>query len=332
MGVRRRGERNFFAEFSFIRVRLKKAMKLALKMVARLGIGVLGIGILGVPGFGEDTAQVGTVNYIEGSVALEGRQLNAHNVGSVEMTPGEVLETGTGKAEILLTPGVFVRLGDNSALKMISPSLTPTQVEVERGRAGVEVDEIYPQNDLEIVVGGVTTQLVKTGYYEFDATHPTVLVYKGKAAVEEGPGKYKEVKDHHSMALVQGATVKAVNFDERDAEGPLYNWSSLRSQYLAEANNQIAGQYAGVAGFYPGWYWDPYVWGYTFIGMDPYWSPFGFGFYPPWGWYGGAWYGRGFYGRGYAGGGWGGRGYAGGGFHGGMGGGGFHGGGGGGRR
>ena len=39
-------------------------------------------------------------------------------------------------------------------------------------------------------------------------------------------------------------------------------------------------------GFYPGWYWDPYMWDYTFLGWDPFFSPFGWGFYP-WGGYGG---------------------------------------------
>jgi hypothetical protein len=129
------------------------------------------------------------------------------------------------------------------------------------------------------------------------------------------------------MTLAANVEPKSISFDERGAEDQFYNWSSLRSQYLAQANNQIAGEYAGVTGFYPGWYWDPYMSDYTFIGLGPYWSPFGFGFYPPWGWYGGYWGGRGFYGHGFYGGG-----AYGGGFHGGggFGGGGFHGGGGGG--
>jgi hypothetical protein len=188
------------------------------------------------------------------------------------------------------------------------------------------VDELYPQNNLEILDAGMNTQLVKTGYYEFNASNRTVMVFTGKAAVEVGDGKYQVVKGHHEFALGEGAKEKTVNFDARTAEDELYNWSSLRSQYLAEANSQIAGQYAGVSGFSPGWYWDPYMWDYTFIGMDPYWSPFGFGFYPPWGggFYGGGVYRRGYYGHGPGGIGRGGLG--GGGFHGG--GGGFHGGGG----
>jgi hypothetical protein len=280
-------------------------------------------------------ADPGAVNYVEGSARLDGRTLSRRDVGLATMEPGEVLSTETGKVEILLTPGVFLRLDDNSAVKMISPDLTRTQMEVEKGRAAVEVDQIFPQNDLEIADGGVSTRLVKPGFYEFNASQPTAQVFVGEAVVSEGDGKYKAIKDHHEMTLVANAKEKSVSFDARDAQDQFYNWSSLRSQYLAEGNNQIAGQYAGLSDFNAGWYWDPYMFDYTFIGMGPYWSPFGFGFYPPWGWYGGSWvggfHGGRFYGGGFRGGGFRGGGFGGGGFHGGgFGGGGFHGGGGGG--
>lgn len=304
-------------------------MKSGLTMIALLGIGVLcapAFGVVTESANSANMARPGTVNYMEGAVVLEGRRLNQKDVGSIEIKPGEVLTTGTGRVEILLTPGVFLRLDDNSAVKMISPDITPTQVELERGRAAVEVDELYPQNNLEIADAGVNIQLVKTGYYEFDASHPTAMVFKGKAAVDVGDGKYKVLKNHHEMALGDDMKAKSANFDARGVKDDLYNWSSLRSQYLAEANNEIAGEYAGVSGFNPGWYWNPYMWDYTFIGMDPYWSPFGFGFYPPWGWWGGYW-GGGFYGGRHYGRGFGGRGYGGGVGRGGFGGGGFHGGG-----
>ena len=104
--------------------------------------------------------------------------------------------------------------------------------------------------------------------------------------------------------MADGAHEKTVDFNSHPTNDELYNWSSLRSQYLAEANNQIAGEYAYEPGFNPGWYWDPYMWDYTYLGWDPFFSPFGWGFYPWGGLYGGyGFYGRGFYGgRGFHGG------------------------------
>jgi hypothetical protein len=264
-------------------------------------IALLGIGVLCAPAFGADQARPGTLNYIEGVAQLENKPLKVKDVGSTELNPGQVLATQQGKAEILLTPGVFLRLDDHSAVKMIYPGLTMTQVELVQGRAAVEVDEIHKQNNLRIIVGGVTTELVREGYYVFNTNPATVRVFKGKAAVEVGGGKFQEVKGHHEYALGGELKGEPINFNTRKAEDEFYKWSSLRSQYLAEANNRLAEQYYGVSGFYPGWYWDPYMWNYTYIGMYPYWSPFGYGFYTPyWGSYWGGGYGR--YGRGFGGG------------------------------
>lgn len=304
-------------------------------------VALLSLAAAAIPGFSAEQARPGTVNYVEGAAFVEGKQINSHDVGNVDVDAGQVLSTAQGKAEMLLTPGVFLRLDDNSAVKLISPDLTLTQVEVQHGKAAVEVDEVYKQNNIQVIEGGVTTRLLKPGYYEFNTASGTAMVYKGKAEVELAQDSHKDIKDHHEFAfseLTDGKPLnkaKPVSFDPNGTQDDLYNWSSLRSQYLAEANNEIAGEYTAGSGFYPGWYWDPYAFDYTYIGAGPFWSPFGWGFYPVgWGWYGG-WYGGHYYGRGY----YGGRGfhghpgayghaYAGGGVHSGFGGGGFHGGGG----
>lgn len=349
-------------------MRISKTI-VALAALALAGLALPALALAALPAMGADLPnsngtvnppQPGTVNYIEGAASLDGRPLSNRYVGSIALDTGQVLATGTGKAEILLTPGVFLRLGPDSAIKMMTPDLDNTQIELDYGRASVEIDQIFPQNMIQIVDHGVTAQLMKTGYYEFDASHPEVMVFKGEAMVQSsvgqhvGEGKWMTVKGHHELALAAGVLTKPVGFDAQPDNDELYNWSRLRSQYMAEANNQIADQYANAQGFDPGWYWNPSMLDYAYLGMDPFYSPFGWGFYP-WGGYGGGWGGfggwGGLYGGGYYGGGYyGGRGFYGngfrahshmgsgfrggsfhtgsGGFHGGSGG--FHGGGGGG--
>ncbi len=267
-------------------------------------LALLGLGLMGSPLFGADQADQGdqarqavpgTVNYVEGAVYLNGSQLKSQDVGNAVLQPGQEITTGKGKAEILLTPGVFLRLDDASTAKMISPDLALTQVELDKGRAGVEVDEIHDQNNLQVIDGGVTTRLNKRGYYEFDASQPEAMVFKGEAHVEVGDNKWREIKEHHELALTDGQVLpkeKPADFNENDAKDDLYNWNSLRSEYMAEANNQMAADYTGpYAG--PGWYWDPWAFNYAYMGFGPFASPFGWGFYP-FGWggfYGGAYYG-----------------------------------------
>jgi FecR protein len=315
-----------------------------LKVVSLLSLATLFTPLLFAQGASQ--ARPGTLNYIEGQATLDGQTLSAQSVGSAELAKGKTLETANGKAEVLLTPGVFLRLDSNSAVTMVSPDLMKTEVQLDRGRAEVEVDQIYKQNDLLVDQGSAQAQLLQNGLYEFDAQAGKMLVFDGKAAVSESQDakKWIVVKDHHELAL-NGEPAKAQDFNGSQvaSKDQLYNWSKLRSDYLGEANLNLAESYAGDPGFYPGWYWAPGLYSYTWLPGDGlFWSPFGYGFYSPFYLYGGGLvYGHpGFYGRP-------GLGYRGGyvshaapavhaapAMHasGGFGGGGFHGGGGGGRR
>lgn len=248
-----------------------------------------------------NSAVPGTLNYIEGSASINGQPLGQYAVGSATLQPGQVISTTQGRAEILLTPGVFFRLGHNSAARMVSPSLTDTAVNLERGRASVEVDQLFKQNNIHIVVDNVPVQLVKPGLYQFDADRGNVMVFTGEAAVAKGNGNWVTIKENHDLNLAEGANaaLKPAKFNaDQQQQDRLYQWSSLRSEYLAEANQQIAPEYA-AAGYAPGWYWDPYMVDYTFLGPYPFYSPFGWGFYPfgyaGYGFYGG--FGRGYYGH-----------------------------------
>ena len=180
-------------------------------------------------GQGQDIARIGTLNYIEGSVYEQGTLLKHSDVGSAVLKEGQMLTTGKGRAEILLTPGVFLRLDNNSAIKMVKPELLQTQVELLQGKAAVEVDEIHDENDLEVLVGSVRTQMLNTGFYEFDATTPLAMVFKGKAAVDLGGGKYNLIKGSHELALTDHLRAKPAEFNPTANQDDLYRWSKLRS-------------------------------------------------------------------------------------------------------
>jgi hypothetical protein len=291
-------------------------------------------------------AQPGTLNYVEGQVTLAGVPLTMKSVGTTTLQATQLLETRTGRAEILLTPGVFLRVGANSAVAIVSPEIMHTEVSLVRGKADVEVDQIYKENVILVDQEGSQTQLLKAGLYAFNIQNKSVRVFDGEAEVSSlnSPldAKHVRVKSGHKL-LLNGEPTKPAHFEKERSEDGLYAWSSLRSEYLGAANESLATEYAGVDGFDPGWFWDQNLFGYTWLpGDGMMFSPFGFGFYSPYYLNGGGMiYGRRGYGRGGYGGGYGhrgnvgsihsraGGGMRGGGFRGG-GGGGFHGGGGGG--
>ena len=86
-------------------------------------LGVLAATILAaIPAAAASSGVPGTLNYVEGQVTVAGQTVTSHSVGSVQVEPNQTLETGQGKAEMLLTPGVFLRVGDNSAVRLVSAS------------------------------------------------------------------------------------------------------------------------------------------------------------------------------------------------------------------
>lgn len=263
-------------------------------------LGGLGVAALFASSLGAKTAVPGTVNYVEGQVALDGQQLSSKSVGSAQLERDQTLDTNQGKAEVLLTPGVFLRLGDHSELRMMSPDLTDTRVQLVQGEAMVEVTELFKDNSIRVLEDGSATKLNKNGLYEFSADNPPrVRVYDGKAEVTQGDQRV-ELKKGKETYL--SASLHSQKFD-RDERDPLYAWSNLRSEYLAEASVQSARTVLVDNGWGgPGWYWNP-GWGmYSFLPGDGIlYSPFGWGFYSPgfvyaapiYGYYGGGHYYRG---------------------------------------
>jgi len=234
-----------------------------------------------------NSAVPGTLNYVEGQANIGSDTLNAHSVGSATLADGQTLETRNGKAEILLTPGVFLRVDGNSAVQMVSSSITNTEVKLEQGRAMVEVAEIHDQNRLRVNEDGMETQLMKKGVYEFDADKQQVLVFDGNADVQDGD-RTVSVKGGHKVDLADNGELKSHSFNKDEyKKSDLYQWSSLRTSYLAEANVDAARVYVADGYYGPGWvgsgwYWAPGFGGYTYIPADGIlYSPFGWGFYSP---------------------------------------------------
>jgi hypothetical protein len=228
------------------------------------------------------SAVPGQVNYVEGTVSLGGRSLSPGTIRNTQVSPGQVIQTAQGKVEVLLTPGVFVRLGDNSSLRMISPSLTNTEVGLERGRALVEVDLIQKEDHLDILDNGLHTVIEKNGIYRFDADQPAVAVYDGKAVVRQND-RVIEVGKGKELALASEGALKPQKFD-RNQTDDLYAWSKLRSEYMASAN--LASAQTIIVNnpnwYGPGWFWNPWWSTWAFLPSSGFlYSPFGFGFYSP---------------------------------------------------
>jgi hypothetical protein len=248
-------------------------------------------------------AHPGMLNYVEGQARIAGQTVTSSNVGAANVAEGQVIETGTGRAEILLTPGVFLRLSDNSAVRMDSDGLTNTRVAVLGGKVMVEADNLQKENDIQVQDAGMVARLEKNGIYQFAASPAVAATFDGKMQVTENDHSVDLGKGHQVTAQ---EPLQSQKFDVKASEkDPLYQWSKVRSEYLAEENVASArtlmvnggGWYGG------GWYWNPWFASYAWVpGDGMFWSPFGYGFYSPFAVWGAPVYGfRGGYFGGYRG-------------------------------
>jgi hypothetical protein len=228
------------------------------------------------------SARSGVVQYVEGDVTLANEILNPKAGEFPSLKKNEVLRTEQGRAEILLTPGVFLRAGENSSIRMVANSLADTQVEFLDGSALVECDDLLKDNSIAFLHNGIKVSLQKNGLYRFDSNPARVSVYNGQAVIQAAGGNTITVKGGHQAQLEGELAV--TGFDGKLAEDALYRWSSRRSDYISMANVSAAKQIqdSGSAWGSNIWAFNPYFGMYTFVPFGgSMFSPFGYGFYSP---------------------------------------------------
>jgi hypothetical protein len=232
------------------------------------------------------SAHSGVIHYIEGQVTVDGAALHPKSTEFPDIRPDQVLATEDGRAEVLLTPGVFLRLAENSSVRMISNSLANTRIEIVSGSALIEVGQLLRDNAIIIGAYRVEIALPKQGLYRIDADPARLRVYDGEARVTASAGKIG-VKRGREIAL-DLPTLETRDFDAKSTDA-FYRWSARRSEYVAAANIIAAktasnlGYGSGFAGGgYSSWAWNPWFGMFTFLPASGiYWSPFGSSFYSP---------------------------------------------------
>jgi hypothetical protein len=224
------------------------------------------------------SAHSGMVNFVEGQVQLAGQPVKIDGAIFPEVKIGQTLSTQAGHAEILLTPGVFLRLDRNTSFRMVANKLTDTQVEILSGSALVEADEILKDNHVAVKMGDSETVLLKTGLYHFNADAGQVRAFTGKAQVSEA-SKSAELKGGRTLLVSSSLTTD--KFDRNKSKDELYAWSLQRDSRLALANVSAARSMTpGLASSL--WAWDPWYGVYTFLPRSGYsYSPFGYAWYSP---------------------------------------------------
>ena len=181
----------------------------------------------------------GLIYFFEGSVYLGGEPLEQKFGRFPEIGAGRELRTEHGRAEILLTPGVFLRLAENSSIRMISDKLADTRVELLNGSAILESKEVRANTAVKLFYKNWHVETVKEGAYRIDSDPAQLRVYRGEVEVAAN-GELDSVPVHDGELLPFAAVLVTEKSSAPDTD-PFKNWAIGRSQAISADNATAAG-------------------------------------------------------------------------------------------
>jgi hypothetical protein len=192
-----------------------------------------------LPAFGQAviSTRSGVVHFFEGTVSVAGQPLTAHFGKFTSIPEGAELRTEQGRAEILLTPGVFLRIGENSAVRMVDTALADTRVELLAGAAMVESADAAQGTAVTLLFRNWIVRQPHEGNYRIDSDPPRLQVRGGTVEVV-AKGAEAGVTVTQGMDLpLEG--VLAPEASKPAAPDSLNDWSDGRAQSIS-ADNAIS--------------------------------------------------------------------------------------------
>lgn len=228
------------------------------------------------------SAKSGLINYVEGEVTLDGQEVEVKLNSSTQIKPSQVLKTGAGRAEVLLSPGVFLRAGEDSSLKLLSDEIVDTRLEMLDGSIIVECVELPKGSSVTVLFKDARVVLEKKGLYRVDSEPAVLRVYDGEATVRQGDRSETMKK---GWLLPLNGLLVAEKFNAKTGDA-LFRWARRRAEYIAMANPAAArmalrGRY-GFESMTGIWAYNPYMGMYTFVPRSGLYRSFwGYDFWSP---------------------------------------------------
>lgn len=241
------------------------------------------------------SARAGGVNAVTGRATMHARGNSDWRQLTIkeDLEAGDVVRTGfDGRVEMLLNPGSYLRIGENSEFELADNSLENLEVRLIRGTAIVEVTGA---DDEELLIGITTPHtrmsIVRRGLYRVNVVPgdtTELIVRKGRVVLE---GSHIKVKGGNKVVF-SGGSFSVAKLEKADKENwdILEGWSKDRAQTLAKANSKLTGrelnsylarfnddfEFFSIGGRSGLWMYNQTVGCFTFL-------PFGYGWGSPYG-------------------------------------------------
>ena len=190
------------------------------------------------------SAKAGGVNAVTGRASMlphgngEWQQLTIKE----DLEAGDLVKTGVdGRVEMLLNPGSYLRVGENSEFELSDNSLENLELRVITGTAIVEVTGA---DDEELFIGITTPHtrmsIVRRGLYRVSVVpgdNTELIVRKGRVMLE---GSHTKVNGGNKVVFSNNSfsVAKLEKVDKKELNA-LEGWSKDRAQALAKENSRI---------------------------------------------------------------------------------------------
>lgn len=225
------------------------------------------------------SAKAGVVNLVEGDARVVRAlpfAIPQILLSGDELQNGDTVKTGeTGRTEILLNPGCYLRLGAQSEFVFLFDEAKGDRLRLAQGSAVLEASAI--EAPMIVETPKAIFEIARDGLYRFNINpdgKADVAVRKGRVRV--GETTIKQGK----RALVAGSTAVMAKLNKRETD-VLDDWSKGRSKALIAANSRLSNvgmsRTLGMSFMRNTWIYDPLCRCYTFL-------PFAGGFSSPYGW------------------------------------------------
>lgn len=236
------------------------------------------------------SAKAGGVNAVSGQVMVKrAGQAPQMLTSQDDLASGDVVNTGLGsQAEILLNPGTYLRLAEQSEFEMVDNSLENLLVKLNKGSAIIEATG---PGEVELRIPIITEQqrmtIVRAGIYRINVRPGVTELFVRKGRMALGADRDDIIKSGKKVTFSgAGQSIAKLEKTEKDQ---FDDWSKLRGQTLARANERLSARtlngylasrtWSGMDvrfGRWGLWTWSPFASCYTFL-------PFYYGWGSPYG-------------------------------------------------
>lgn len=191
------------------------------------------------------SARAGGVNAVTGRATVRGRGTAEWQQLMIteDLEKGDVVKTGQdGRVEILLNPGSYMRIAENSEFELSNDSLENLEVRLIRGTA---IMEVTGADDSELLINITTPHtrmaIVRRGLYRVNVVPEAateLIVRKGRVMLE---GSHTKIKGGDKVVFSgsNAFSIAKLNKADKKKVDTFDDWSKQRAETVAQANRKI---------------------------------------------------------------------------------------------